>query len=112
MKNLSIIAVSLLLGLGACGNKFDKAISEAEGFKDKMCACKDKDCAEKVDADFKSWNKEMKEKFGKDDKPNEDQMKKVMEVQKAYRECERKAEGETPPGAAVDTPTQPATKTE
>ena len=104
MKNLSLLAVSLLLGLGACSNKFDKAISEAEGFKDKMCACKDKECAEKVDKDFHEWRKGMKEKFSKDDKPSDDQMKKAMEAEKAYRDCEHKAEGDTAPGTAVDTP--------
>ena len=104
MKKLSIV-VGLLFGLGACSSKIDKAISELEGWKDKMCACKDKECAEKVEKDFDVWNKEMRAKF-KDDKDegNEDQKKKAKELFKALHECERKGEGDTPPGAAVDTP--------
>jgi len=104
MKKFSIV-VGLLIGLGACSSKIDKAISELEGWKDKMCACKDKDCAEKVEKDFDVWNKEMKAKF-KDDKDegSEDQKKKAKELFRGLHECERKAEGDTPPGAAVDTP--------
>jgi hypothetical protein len=90
MKHLTI-AVGLLLGLGACSNKFDKALSEFESYKDKMCACKDKDCAEKVDKDFKEFMMSLREKFDKDSKPSEDQDKKGKELDKAYRECKRNA---------------------
>jgi hypothetical protein len=90
MKQLAI-AMGLLLGLGACSNKFDKALSELEGFKDKMCACKDKDCAEKVEKDYREWTKSLMEKFDKDSKPSEDQDKKGKELDKAYRDCKRTA---------------------
>jgi hypothetical protein len=107
MKKLSILVVGLgiSLGLGACSSKLDKAISESEGWKDKMCACKDKECAEKVSADFKTWRKDMREKFKDDkDKPSEDQMKKLMEIEKAYRECERKLESPADTGGAPTPP--------
>jgi len=103
MKKFSIV-VGLLIGLGACSNKIDKAISELEGWKDKMCACHDKDCAEKVEKDFAAWNKEMKEKFKDDKDGTEDQKKKAKELFRSLHECERKAEGDTAPGTAVDTP--------
>jgi len=103
MKKFSIV-VGLLIGLGACSNKIDKALSELEGWKDKMCACKDKDCAEKVEKDFDAWNKEMKAKFKDDKDGTEDQKKRAKELFHKLHDCESKAEGDTPPGAAVDTP--------
>jgi hypothetical protein len=89
MKKLTIV-LGIVLGLGACSDKFDKAISESEGFKDKMCACKDKDCAEQVDKDMKEWRKGLKEKFDKDFKPSDSQMKKAGEIEEAFRDCRRK----------------------
>lgn len=89
MKKLTIV-LGIVLGLGACSDKFDKVISEGEGFKDKMCNCKDKDCAEQVDKDYKEWQKGLADKFDKDSKPSESQMKKGKEIDKAYRECKRK----------------------
>ena len=55
----------------------------------------------------------MREKFKDDkDKPSEDQMKKLMEIEKAYRECERKLEspadtGTTPPAPAGEPEKKP-----
>jgi len=99
MQKLNILVVGLLLGLGACSSKLDKAIKESEGWRDKMCECKNKECAEKVQTDFKAWRKEMREKFKDEkDQPSEEQKTKLMAIDKAYRDCERKAEGEGAPG--------------
>ena len=49
MQKLSIIA-GLVLALAGCGkkDKVDQAIADLEGWRAKMCECKDKACADKV----------------------------------------------------------------
>ena len=91
MKKLIILALGLSFAVG-CSNKIDKAISEMESYKDKMCACKDADCAEKVNKDKKDWEKSMEEKFTKDDfkSMTDDQKKKGDAADKAFRDCRRK----------------------
>lgn len=67
MRHLAII-VGLLLGAGACGgSKAEDALKEFEGFRDKMCACKDKECTEKVESDWREWRKGLKDKIKKED---------------------------------------------
>ena len=50
---LSSVGFMFLVACG--GGGVDGVIKEYEGFKDKMCACKDKACAEKVSGKFKTW---------------------------------------------------------
>ena len=55
MRNFMMVA-GFVFALSGCGKKdgIDGAMSEADGFKDKMCACADKACAEKVQTDMTS----------------------------------------------------------
>jgi hypothetical protein len=54
----------LLVGIGfasACGSKADDAIAALEGFKNKMCECKDKACVEGVEKEMMEWGAKMKD---------------------------------------------------
>jgi hypothetical protein len=92
MRNLTIVA-GLVLALTGCGkNKFDQAVSDMEGLKDKMCACTDKACADKVNDEYREWRKSMKEKFKKEDDKDasEEQTKRAKAADAAFHECRSK----------------------
>jgi len=88
-----LLAAFITLSFTACGkSKFDKILSQESDWKDKMCACTDKDCTEKVQKDYKEWDKSMKSDFSEDDLKNlsGDQIAKAMDVEKEMRTCRRK----------------------
>ncbi len=92
MKKLMMMA-GLVFALGATGCKddFDKAMSEAESLTNKMCACKDTACADKV----REERHTMKEKFRgalKDKKPNDEQMARAKKIDEKWRTCADKIE--------------------
>ena|SRR5215813_2836543 len=103
MQKLVFVLGALLL-VGGCKDKFEKAVSEMEGFKDKLCACKDKACADGVKKEMDEWEKGMAEKFSKDEKPPEKMMEKVDKIESEMRTCAKKfekAEGDPPPAPAA-----------
>jgi hypothetical protein len=108
MRNFMIVA-SLLVGLGGCGSKdkFDEVLGEMGSFKDKMCACTDKACVDKVQDDWRTFRKGMKEKISKDLKPTDAQDKKARELDDEMRTCRRKFDapeggaGSAAPGSAA-----------
>ena len=87
---LSSVGFMFLVACG--GGGVDGVIKEYEGFKDKMCACKDKACAEKVEADAMAYLMKAAEKF-KDSKPSKEQDEKFDKIQDAMEECSKKLEG-------------------
>lgn len=98
MKNLTIafLATASLFTVGACkkkgGGDAGEAVAKMTEFKDEMCKCKDKACADKVQESMTKWSTEMAGKQGdKKDKPDEATMKKMTEVGQAYGECMTKA---------------------
>jgi hypothetical protein len=108
----------MLLALTACKkSKWDKAISDMEGFKDKMCACKDKACTEDVHKQYRDWQKSLMSDMGKDEKPPDNLMEKGDKLEGEMKECRRKfrdadkpADGAAPagdPGAAAPPPAAP-----
>ena len=74
---ISGIALAFLFGLSACKDDATKAM---EGFKDEMCACKDKACAEKVVEKMGKWATDNADKVKKDEKPTPEQDKIVTEL--------------------------------
>ena len=90
----------LLVGLvfaSACGSKAENALSDFEGFKTKMCECKDAACVEGVEKDMKSWEEKMKDSDVKKSDLSEGDQAKLKEIRKELRECRRNAkkEGDT-----------------
>jgi hypothetical protein len=114
MKNFSklVVGVAFGLGLAACGSKGDDLVGKVTSFKNKVCACKDADCAEKERDAYRAWRSEAK----KAAKPSDDVIKKLQAVEKEMGDCQDKlreaakpATPTTPPPAAPTTTlTEPA----
>jgi hypothetical protein len=103
MKNLTIafMAAAALTSVG-CKKKggAGEAMAKMSEFKDQMCACKDKACADKVQDSMNKWSAENAKNAGDSkDKPDEKTMKEMQDVGTKYGECMAKAMGggETPP---------------
>lgn len=79
-----ILVATLLLGLGACSGGLE---GEMKGWKDKMCKCTDKECADKTMTEYNAWAKGKRE-AAKD--MSEDDMKKIMGHDKELKACRRK----------------------
>jgi Sec-independent protein translocase protein TatA len=90
MKNIlrSGAVLAMVLGLSACGGKAGEAIGAMKKAADDMCACKDKACADKVNA---ALEKTM-EKY-KDVKGTEADGKKLEPIMKKMMDCSMKAMG-------------------
>lgn len=96
MKNLTIafLAAASLFTVGACKKKNDaaEAVAKMTEFKDAMCKCTDKACADKVNADMMKYGESMKNK--KDDsKPDQAMMDKLMGIMTEFQKCSEKAMG-------------------
>ena len=84
---------ALLVGIvfaSACGSKAENALSDLEGFKTKMCECKDAACVEAVDKEMEEWGKKMKDSDVKKSDLSEGDQAKLKEIRKETRECKRK----------------------
>jgi hypothetical protein len=94
--------------LGACKNKFDQALSELADLKDRMCACQDRACTDKLFGEYRAWQKSTGEKVGNDE-PSQEQDEKGHKLGAALESCHDKfrpdgAGGPGPTGAAGKTP--------
>ncbi|MBA2542691.1 MAG: hypothetical protein H0V17_23810 [Deltaproteobacteria bacterium] len=94
MKNLSIglVAALSLISVAGCkkkGGAAGEAMAKMEEFSKAMCDCKDKACADKVNADMSKWGTEMAKSAGakSDDKPDPEMAKKSADVMTKYTEC-------------------------
>ncbi len=100
--------VSGLILLAGCPDKNNPerqirmAVVKMSEYADKMCACKDKACADRVNEELTRWSTEMARDAGqvRDHKPDEEAMKKMVDAGTRYGECMTKVMGEpyaTPP---------------
>jgi len=114
MKNLSIAflaAVSLMTFAGCKKKPGGDTLAKMTEFKDRMCKCADKACADAVVADMNKWSAEMPKEEGKEPAKQSEEEQKVS---KAYAECMTKlmTPAMTPPPAAPppggDKPADPA----
>jgi hypothetical protein len=88
MKNLLIGgALASALMLGGCG-KADEALKELESLKKEACACKDAECAAKVQDKFGKFMEKHKETKG-----SESQAEKAGKIAEGMMECLVKAQG-------------------
>jgi hypothetical protein len=116
MKNLSIavLAALSLLSFAGCKKKgaSDVAAKMAE-FRDQMCKCTDKTCADKVTESMAKWTQDNAKEGSKEAaKPTEEDMKKMTAISEDYSKCMQKvmiASAPPPPAApAGDKPADPA----
>ena len=115
MKNLSIafLAAVSLMSFAGCKKKGGggDSVAKMTEFKDAMCKCADKACADKVSADMTKWGQENMPKEGAEvPKMSEEDMKKSAAVTKEMGECMTKLltpAMAAPPAAPAD-PAAPA----
>jgi hypothetical protein len=113
MKNLSIafLAAVSLMSFAGCKKKggASDAIAKMSDFKDQMCKCADKACADKVTEAMTKWGTEAAKEASadKDAKISEEDTKKMASVTEEMTKCMTKAM--MPPAAAGgDKPADPA----
>jgi hypothetical protein len=63
------------------------ALAKMRGFTDRMCACKDKACADQVQDDMTKWGMEMARNAKRDERPDPDMIKESGEIMTRYTEC-------------------------
>ena len=108
-----VVVVGLLMAVAACKKKTSKtaeAMPKMREFRDDMCACKDKACADKVQDDMNKWSADNVRNAGdRPERPSEADMKQMQEIGTRYGECMARAMGVTaeptnaPPPAASST---------
>ena len=102
MRKLTMIAVLVLAAAAGCKkDKLDQALEDFEGWKSKMCACKDAACAEKTHEEYKKWEDQM-EKTMKDvdkDKVDKSKMEKFEKIDDEMKACRRKLREPEAPAA-------------
>ncbi len=81
-------------GSAAAADPIEAVLGELDTFKGKMCACKDKACADKLQAEFSEWQRNLRAKMT--EKPNKLQEVRGNALQKEMAECRKKAEVGTP----------------
>jgi hypothetical protein len=82
----------------------EAGLVELAAFKAKMCACKDKACADALQTDYATWQRNLRTKVA--EKPNKQQEARGTVIENEMKECRKKAELATPGasggGAAID----------
>ena len=111
MTKLSMFAVGIALAIGCGGNDpMDKAISGLEGWKKKMCECKDKACADKVHEDYKKWENDVLEPAMKGKKES-DISKSLIDLDQERKDCRRKLRDAADSAGGSAAPAAPAAPT-
>jgi hypothetical protein len=84
-----IVALALILQGDRKGREASDAVERMTEYSERMCACRDKRCADGVQDEFTKWGMEEAKKAtrGKDAKPSADLMKRSSEVMTRYSEC-------------------------
>ena len=88
-------ATAALMSFG-CKKKSDgggsgAAMAKMTEFKDKMCACKDADCAKKVNDEMNTWSQEQAKNQKEPVKLSDADQKKATEIGTQMAECMQKA---------------------
>lgn len=91
MKKLAVVFG--IVFATACGSKADKALDEMEGFKNKMCECKDAACADSVQSDMREWSKKMKDSGIEKSDLSDSQKTRGKEIDEQMSKCRREARG-------------------
>jgi hypothetical protein len=81
--------------LGECRAKFttlsfDQVLEQLDGFKTRMCACADAACADKVQDEWGAYRATMKDRLGKDAKPDDAQDKRGRALDVEMKACREK----------------------
>lgn len=81
-------------GSAAPSDPVEAALVELDVFKVKMCGCPDKTCADKLQLEYATWQRNLRAKLT--EKPNKLQELRGNSLEKELKECRKKAETATP----------------
>ena len=102
MKKISIafLAAMSLAAFGCRKDKDGESIAKLTELKNRMCACKDKACSEKVSDEYSRWSQTQAKSDG--DKPGHpgEEDKKMEELTEELTQCLLKREVHSGGGAA------------
>src|SRR5262249_35272780 len=89
MQKISIafLAAVALASFGCKKKGGGDLVAKYTEFKDRMCACKDKGCADKVNDDMRNWTQANGDKEGK---ASEEDAKKMAAVSDELNKCMQK----------------------
>jgi hypothetical protein len=62
-------------------------LTDLEKYRDKMCACKDSACGEKVNSEFMKWAQELEKLFGPDFKPEDKDQERLGKLVMEFSQC-------------------------
>ncbi len=106
---VAIAAAVAAIGSTGCKKKrggeveIGRMIREMRGFKDRMCACKDKACADEVTAAVKSWSEDLAKSGLMDGhKPSSQDSSKIELIMGQYSDCMSKLSGLPPAPVHID----------
>jgi len=104
MKKILIAlgSMALLAGSGCGGGGADELLGKMEGFKNKVCACKDKACVDNVQKEMMEWAMKNMDKYkDTEKKATAAQKEKAEKIEDEMEKCVEKASGggEAPPPA-------------
>ncbi|HET9622722.1 MAG TPA: hypothetical protein VFP84_15220, partial [Kofleriaceae bacterium] len=104
MKKLSIAFLAAMsiasFGCKKKGGGGD-ALAKMTEFKDKMCACKDKACSDKVNDEMMKWGQEQAKNSGdKAQATDGEEAKKIAAVSEEFSKCLTKISTDAAMGAA------------
>lgn len=113
-KAAAVIAVALLAALGGCkkkdpGPSIDVLIEDMAHFRDEMCACKDKACADHVSDEMSRWASDKAKLPSKAPHLGREQTERMAQIGMEYGKCFTAATsdggaGATPSGSAAAPP--------
>lgn len=90
------LTFTLVLGLAACGkSKGDEIVSEFTALKNEMCKCTDAACADKVEEKSDKLQQKLESTWKSEKDAPKDVVEKLEKLDDEYRDCKRKAMGET-----------------
>jgi hypothetical protein len=104
MKKISIafLAAVSIATFGCKKKGGADVVAKMNEFKERMCACKDKACAEKVNDDLMKWSTEQS-KGDKEAKGTDEDNKKIISISEDMSKCQQKLNdtgaGAPPPAA-------------
>ena len=105
--------LGLVLALSACKSertprdRADKIVEEMGRFADRMCACRDRACADQVQAAMSAWSEQLAATYRSSELPEPDEAtkKRLTDAATKYAECHHRHVGEP---ASTDAAVAPA----
>ena len=89
---IAVASMALVAGTGCGGGGADEILGKMKGFKDKVCACKDKACVEGVEKEMMEWAMKNMDKM-KNMKPTKAQDEAADKIEDEMDKCKEKLSG-------------------